>query len=831
MRVIAAAVVCCLFTMIAPQAFAQQPCPALVVANASDVVNGDTSSPCALIASPGADGISLREAIAAANNAVGPGAITITFAPTLAGQTITPNTGCCYTITRDSVAIVGLVDSNGQPTVTINAAKVPLFLFSVTASNFTLKSMNIIGLGAMATDGSMLGVFVRAGETASQGSWKNPGDELQVSNTVIEDNLFSNTPGQATVVIAVVVGVAYPNAAANAVFSNAVIANNTFTFTQLGSGSTTEAVGVKAQGTNSTVQNVSILHNTFNNPQYGIELVPADLSNGGRILNTRIAANSFGAYQQFAVASAVIIDPSGDDGLPSTNNTVDGTVIQGNIITGIAGPAISLIGGIGNGSTVSATGNAITNTSIINNLITGDTVYGGFSITGGRQGSSGNSVSGVKIVNNTIANYAGVQGDGGAIDASANLSGGTGNTVSGITVLNTILWNNTPLDFTGTPGIAPSQVTTSITAQSGYAGVNGNIASNPQFVNPSNNFGLQTGSPARHAGTASGAPAIDIDCQPRGSPPSIGAYELDGPNVCSVWNNKSAATHDLNGDGFSDVVWRDNAGDLAVWLMNGTRVLQAAALGNVSNTWTVIGQHDFNGDGESDLVWRGGGGDLAMWLMNGSQVSSLASLGNVPVNWTVYGTGDLNGDGYGDLLWRDSNTGTVVAWLMNGAAVASTANFGAVAPNWTILGDANGGVLWRDNSGDLALWQMQEAQVANACSLGNVSANWLVQGVGDFNGDGNLDILWRDSNTGTVAIWLLVNGCQVQSSITLGAVSISTWTIAQIGDYNGDGTSDIFWMDSSGNAAVWFMNNGEVSSASVLGGVGGTWQVQNANAN
>jgi len=58
----------------------------LVVATTNDTVNGDTSSPIALIANPGPDGISLREALLAANNAVGPHIIT--FAGQLAGQTI-----------------------------------------------------------------------------------------------------------------------------------------------------------------------------------------------------------------------------------------------------------------------------------------------------------------------------------------------------------------------------------------------------------------------------------------------------------------------------------------------------------------------------------------------------------------------------------------------------------------------------------------------------------------------------------------------------------------------------------------------------------------------
>ena len=506
-------IICLVATMLGAPAVAQQACPILVVATNDDSVNGDTSSPCALIANPGPDGISLREALLAANNATGSGTITVTFASALAGQTIAPSSanGCCYIVSRDSVAVIGLIGPDGQPAVTVDATNM-FILFSVTASNFTLQSLRIIGMGA-ASPGAKTGVYVRAGDN---------GGELQVGNTVIEGNVFSDNPGQASG-IAVVVGIAFPNAAANAVFSNAVIANNTFTnFTNVSSGGT-DAVKLQAEGTNGTVQNVSILHNTFTTVTYPIELVPA-FSSGGRILNTHIAANSFSASQ-----TPVIIDPSGDDGQPSTGNTVDGTVIERNALTGNTGPGIMLIGGIGNGSTVSATGNAITNTTIVNNLIAGDATYGGISIAGGRQFSSQNTVRGVNIVNNTIANYTGCNSCGGAIAVDNNLNGGTNNTVSGVAVLNTILWNNTPLDFSG---VSASQVTTSITAQAGFAGVNGNINANPQFVSASSDFQLQSGSPARHAGTVAGAPAVDLDCQPRGSQPSIGAYEFDGPNIC-----------------------------------------------------------------------------------------------------------------------------------------------------------------------------------------------------------------------------------------------------------------------------------------------------------
>src|SRR5438132_7624831 len=59
----------------------------IVVTTVSDATNGDTSSVAALLANPGPDGVSLREAISATNNA--PGAYTIRFAPSLKGGTIT----------------------------------------------------------------------------------------------------------------------------------------------------------------------------------------------------------------------------------------------------------------------------------------------------------------------------------------------------------------------------------------------------------------------------------------------------------------------------------------------------------------------------------------------------------------------------------------------------------------------------------------------------------------------------------------------------------------------------------------------------------------------
>ncbi len=294
-------------------------------------------------------------------------------------------------------------------------------------------------------------------------------------------------------------------------------------------------------------------------------------------------------------------------------------------------------------------------------------------------------------------------------------------------------------------------------------------------------------------------------------------------------NFNPAATHDFNGDGKSDILWENISGTLAVWLMNGGAVLQAGVLSTVPSSYSVIGQHDFDGDGKVDVLWRDSSGNVSMWFMNGTAVGSAAGVGNLTSNWTLYGTGDLNGDGKGDLLWRDSASGTVAVWFMNGAVVASTAVFGALPNSWTIVGDANGDILWRDSAGDIALWGVQNGQVTSSSGLGTVTSNFVVQGIGDFNGDGNIDILWRDTNSGTLSIWF-TNGAQVTSGAAVGTLP-NNWSVAQIGDYNGDGMSDILLLDSAGDLAVWLMNGAAVSSSVGIGNVGTTWQVQNLNAN
>ena len=78
-------------------------------------------------------------------------------------------------------------------------------------------------------------------------------------------------------------------------------------------------------------------------------------------------------------------------------------------------------------------------------------------------------------------------------------------------------------------------------------------------------------------------------------------------------------------------------------------------------------------------------------------------------------------------------------------------------------------------------------------------SSYHVVGIGDFDGNGKSDILWQ-SDSGSVAIW--DNGLPVGGH-TVAAGMPSSWHIAGTGDFDGNGKSDILWQNDNGAVAIW----------------------------
>ncbi|MGZ8264902.1 MAG: CotH kinase family protein [Burkholderiales bacterium] len=289
-----------------------------------------------------------------------------------------------------------------------------------------------------------------------------------------------------------------------------------------------------------------------------------------------------------------------------------------------------------------------------------------------------------------------------------------------------------------------------------------------------------------------------------------------------------ATAADFNGDGRSDILWRNpSTGEDAIWQMNGASLAASAFIPTVGDSnWRMVGIGDFDASGRTDILWRNAvTGDNAIWLIDGVALADSALLFAVTdTEWKVAGVADFNGDGRADILWRNANTGDNAIWLMNGINVSSTALIPGVGDtNWAVIGtgdfngDGKGDILWRNvSTGDAAVWLMNGVALADsALILAVPDTDWKIAGIGDFNGDGKADILWRHASTGQNAIWLM-NGVTTSRPALIVGVPDSNWTIVGSGDYNGDGKADILWRHAvTGENAVWLMNGAALSSAAL----------------
>ncbi|MDB5862157.1 MAG: hypothetical protein JWQ76_5846, partial [Ramlibacter sp.] len=277
---------------------------------------------------------------------------------------------------------------------------------------------------------------------------------------------------------------------------------------------------------------------------------------------------------------------------------------------------------------------------------------------------------------------------------------------------------------------------------------------------------------------------------------------------------------DFNGDGKSDLLWRNSDGRTDLWQMNGGQIGASASFGAVSPTWTIVDAHgDYNGDGRSDILWRNTDGRIDLWQMNGTQRTATFSLPSVPTDWRIADAhSDYNGDGRSDILWRNADGRTDI-WIMNGGQITG-ASLGVIASTFSVVsangdynGDGRSDILWRNIDGNILVSEMNGGQVAASHAFAGVPMDWsIVDAEGDYNGDGKSDILWRNSD-GRVQAWHM-NGGQVTAGVTTSVPA--SWRIVDAhGDYNGDGKSDILWRNDDGRVELWQMNGAQVTSASL----------------
>ena len=175
---------------------------------------------------------------------------------------------------------------------------------------------------------------------------------------------------------------------------------------------------------------------------------------------------------------------------------------------------------------------------------------------------------------------------------------------------------------------------------------------------------------------------------------------------------------------------------------------------------------------------------------------------------------DFNGDGKSEVIWRHAN-GQFAMWEMNGRTIVNGAVFNTMTDaNWKILGfgdfdgDGDDDIFFRNAAtGNTAMWLMQgRTIVANATVVSVPDLQWQMHAIGDFNADGRDELIWRHLGSGAVAMWEM-NGLTLLNGAVFYTVGDLQWQIQLAADFTGDGRDELLWRHATtGQVAMWNLN-------------------------
>jgi hypothetical protein len=114
---------------------------------------------------------------------------------------------------------------------------------------------------------------------------------------------------------------------------------------------------------------------------------------------------------------------------------------------------------------------------------------------------------------------------------------------------------------------------------------------------------------------------------------------IDTDVVTSIWRARDVS-HDFDGDGNNDILWRHDSGQVYFWEMDGLGVKAEGTVVHaaVPNDWHIQDIGDYNADGKSDLLWRHDSGQVYLWEMNGLQITAEGGVSHAPVpsDWHIF---------------------------------------------------------------------------------------------------------------------------------------------------------------------------------------------------
>lgn len=166
--------------------------------------------------------------------------------------------------------------------------------------------------------------------------------------------------------------------------------------------------------------------------------------------------------------------------------------------------------------------------------------------------------------------------------------------------------------------------------------------------------------------------------------------------------------------------------------------------------------------------------------------------------------------------------------LLNNSSVALPTQLVGGSAGYTVkhTGDFNGDgqadMLLEHADGSTIILLMNGSAVMTSAALIDANTGWVVKRVGDFNGDGKTDVVLQHTD-GSVYLGLM-NGATLTTGVYLVEAG-TPWTFHAIGDFNGDGKADIVLRHTDGTLNLSLMNGVRLISGATLTAAHG-WTIQ-----